>query len=49
MEEVAKAVLDDVLERLPETPPLDDIRARVDEPSPYTMVALQVLFLLVDL
>lgn len=37
----AKLVLDDVLERLPEMPNLDEIRARAEEPSPYTMVALQ--------
>ena len=37
----AKVVLDDVLERLPEMPNLDEIRARAEEPSPYTMVALQ--------
>jgi dynein heavy chain len=41
-EERAKLVLDDILERLPETPRLEEIAARVDEPSPYTMVALQV-------
>ena len=39
--EQAKVVLDDVLERLPEMPNLDEIRARAEEPSPYTMVALQ--------
>lgn len=38
---VLQVVLDDVLERLPEVPNLTDIRSRAEEPSPYTMVALQ--------
>ena len=38
-------VLDDVLERLPEMPNLDEIRGRAEEPSPYTMVALQARIL----
>lgn len=35
-------VLDDLLEKLPERLELADIRARVDEFTPYVMVALQV-------
>lgn len=42
VEEKAKIVLDDVLDRLPEAPRMDEIRSRVNEPTPYTMVALQV-------
>lgn len=42
-EEKAKLVLDDILDRLPEVPHLDEIRNRIDEPNPYTMVALQVI------
>ena len=34
-------VLDDVVEHLPESFDLEAIRARVDEPSPYAMVAIQ--------
>ena len=41
-EERAKAVLDDLRERLPEGLDMEDIRTRVAEPSPYMMVALQV-------
>ena len=41
-EEQAKLTLDGILEKLPETPRLDEIRARLDEPTPFTMVALQV-------
>lgn len=37
-------VLDDLVERLPENFDLEDIRGRVDEYSPYVMVAIQVLF-----
>lgn len=42
IEEQAKLTLDGILEKLPETPRLDEIRARLDEPTPFTMVALQV-------
>lgn len=42
VEEQAKMVLDEILEKLPETPKLDEIRARLDEPTPFAMVALQV-------
>lgn len=42
MEEQAKVILDDVLDRLPDVPNLDEIRKRVEELTPYTMVALQV-------
>lgn len=35
-------VLDDLVERLPENFDLEDIRGRVDEYSPYVMVAIQV-------
>ena len=35
-------VLDDVFEHLPESFDLEAIRSRVDEPSPYAMVAIQV-------
>ena len=41
-EERAKAVLDDLLERLPELFDLEDIRSRIDELTPYIMVAIQV-------
>ena len=41
-EEKAKAVLDDLLERLPELFDLEDIRSRIDELTPYIMVAIQV-------
>lgn len=40
-EEKAKMVLDDVADRLPPEFDLAELRARVDEPSPYAMVALQ--------
>ena len=42
VEEQAKVVLDSILEKLPEVPRLDEIRARLDEPTPFAMVALQV-------
>lgn len=42
IEEHAKMILDDILEKLPETPKLDDIRSQIDEPTPFAMVALQV-------
>ncbi len=42
VEEQAKVILDDVLDRLPDVPNLDEIRKRVEELTPYTMVALQV-------
>ena len=42
-EERAKIVLDEILDRLPEVPRLDEIRHRIDEFNPYTTVALQVL------
>lgn len=35
-------VLDDLVERLPEMFDMEDIRGRVDEFSPYIMVAIQV-------
>lgn len=35
-------VLDDLVERLPEQFDMEDIRGRVDEFSPYVMVAIQV-------
>lgn len=41
-EEKAKLVLDDVLERLPAQFDMEEIRSRVDEVSPYIMVAIQV-------
>ena len=41
-EERAKAVLDDLLERIPELFDLEDIRSRIDELTPYIMVAIQV-------
>ncbi len=41
-EEKAKLVLDDVLERLPAQFDMEEIRSRVDEVSPYVMVAIQV-------
>ena len=40
-EDKAKMVLDDVMERLPENFDLEDIRGRVDEVTPYVMVAIQ--------
>ncbi len=42
VEERAKQVLDSVMERLPELFDLEEIRGRVDEFTPYVMVALQV-------
>ena len=42
IEEKSKMVLDDLVERLPENFDLEDIRGRVDEYSPYVMVAIQV-------
>lgn len=43
VEEKAKMVLDDVVERLPDQFDMEDIRGRVDEFTPYVMVAIQVL------
>ncbi|KAK9808985.1 hypothetical protein WJX72_007373 [[Myrmecia] bisecta] len=40
-EEKAKMVLDDLVERLPEQFDMEDIRGRVEELSPYVMVAIQ--------
>ena len=40
-EERAKSVLDDLLERMPELFDLEDIRSRIDELTPYIMVAIQ--------
>ena len=40
-EERAKQVLDDVAEHLPEAFDLEAIRGRVDELTPYAMVAIQ--------
>lgn len=40
-EERARTVLEDIVERLPETYDMEDIRARVEDFSPYTMVAIQ--------
>lgn len=42
VEEKAKMVLDDLTERLPEQFDMEDIRGRVDEYTPYVMVAIQV-------
>lgn len=42
VEERAKQVLDGVMEKLPEPFDLEDIRSRVDEFTPYVMVAIQV-------
>ncbi|KAL6747291.1 flagellar outer dynein arm heavy chain beta [Haematococcus lacustris] len=41
MEEKAKMVLDDLVERLPDQFDMEDIRGRVDEYTPYVMVAIQ--------
>jgi hypothetical protein len=41
-EEKAKMVLDDLADRLPEQYDMEDIRSRVDEVTPYVMVAIQV-------
>ncbi|KAL0038617.1 hypothetical protein WJX79_000048 [Trebouxia sp. C0005] len=41
VEEKAKMVLDDLVERLPEQFDMEDIRGRVDEFTPYVMVAIQ--------
>jgi hypothetical protein len=35
-------VLDDLVERLPDQFDMEDIRGRVDEYTPYVMVAIQV-------
>ena len=40
-EERARAVLDDLLERLPEVYDLEEVRARAEEVTPYVMVAIQ--------
>lgn len=40
-EEKAKMVLDDLVERLPDQFDMEDIRGRVDEYTPYVMVAIQ--------
>ena len=37
----AKLVLDDILTRLPEPFKLEEIRAAMEEPTPFAMVALQ--------
>lgn len=42
MEEKSKMVLDDLVERLPDNFDMEDIRGRVDEYTPYVMVAIQV-------
>jgi ribosome modulation factor len=44
-EEKAKMVLDDLGDRLPEQYDMEDIRGRVDEVTPYAMVAIQVRWL----
>lgn len=41
-EEKAKMVLDDLADRLPDQFDMEDIRGRVDEYTPYVMVAIQV-------
>jgi dynein heavy chain len=41
-EEKAKMVLDDLGDRLPDMFDMEDIRSRVDEYTPYVMVAIQV-------
>ncbi|MEW5311809.1 MAG: hypothetical protein WDW38_003494 [Sanguina aurantia] len=41
VEEKAKMVLDDLVERLPDNFDMEDIRGRVDEFTPYVMVAIQ--------
>jgi len=41
-EEKAKMVLDDLGDRLPDQFDMEDIRSRVDEVTPYAMVAIQV-------
>lgn len=41
-EERAKTTLDDILKRLPELFDLEEIRSRIDEFTPYIMVAIQV-------
>lgn len=40
IEERAKMVLDDVLDKLPDLFDMEDIRSKVDELSPYVMVAI---------
>ncbi|CAD7696266.1 unnamed protein product [Ostreobium quekettii] len=41
VEEKSKMVLDDLVERLPDNFDLEDIRSRVDDYTPYVMVAIQ--------
>eukprot|EP00201_Polytomella_parva_P017476 CAMPEP_0175071536 /NCGR_PEP_ID=MMETSP0052_2-20121109/19298_1 /TAXON_ID=51329 ORGANISM="Polytomella parva, Strain SAG 63-3" /NCGR_SAMPLE_ID=MMETSP0052_2 /ASSEMBLY_ACC=CAM_ASM_000194 /LENGTH=4543 /DNA_ID=CAMNT_0016338719 /DNA_START=12 /DNA_END=13643 /DNA_ORIENTATION=- len=41
VEEKAKLVLDDVVDKLPDQFDMEDIRGRVDEYTPYVMVAIQ--------
>lgn len=38
----AKVISDEVMEKLPELFDMEDIRSRVDEFTPYIMVAIQV-------
>ncbi len=42
MEEKAKMVLDDLAERLPDQFDMEEVRGKVDEYTPYVMVAVQV-------
>lgn len=42
VEEKSKMVLDDLVERLPDNFDMEDIRGKVDEYTPYVMVAIQV-------
>eukprot|EP00232_Nephroselmis_pyriformis_P019075 CAMPEP_0182900652 /NCGR_PEP_ID=MMETSP0034_2-20130328/28990_1 /TAXON_ID=156128 /ORGANISM="Nephroselmis pyriformis, Strain CCMP717" /LENGTH=4527 /DNA_ID=CAMNT_0025034901 /DNA_START=131 /DNA_END=13711 /DNA_ORIENTATION=+ len=41
VEDKAKMVLDDLVEKLPENFDMEDIRGKVDEVTPYVMVAIQ--------
>lgn len=44
LEERAKQVMDDMVDKLPETYNMEDIRSKVEEVTPYVMVAIQVSF-----
>lgn len=42
LEERAKMVMDEMVDKLPEVYNMEDIRAKVEEVTPYVMVAIQV-------
>lgn len=42
LEERAKMVMDEMVDKLPEVYNMEDIRTKVEEVTPYVMVAIQV-------